>query len=80
MTRTATTTTVYTHPACLQHDPGPHHPESPARLHAVLQALKVPDFDALQWQEAPAGTVQQVLLVHTPGYVDEVQAASPRQG
>ena len=30
---------LYTHPACLQHDPGLGHPESPARLHAVLAAL-----------------------------------------
>ena len=77
---TPTATAVYTHPACLQHDPGPQHPESPDRLHAVLQALKAPGFEALQWHEAPAGTVAQVLLVHTPDYVEEVQAASPRQG
>src|SRR5690606_3744647 len=30
---------LYTHPSCLQHDPGPGHPECPARLAAVLQAL-----------------------------------------
>ncbi len=73
-------TTIYTHPACLGHDPGPHHPESPERLQAVLQALKVPAFVDLQWQEAPAGTVEQLLLVHTQGYIDEVQDASPSQG
>ena len=33
---------VYTHPACLEHDPGPEHPECPARLRAVLQALDAP--------------------------------------
>src|SRR5205814_220452 len=26
------TTLLYTHPGCLEHDPGRHHPESPARL------------------------------------------------
>ena len=75
-----TATTIYTHPACLAHDPGPQHPESPARLQAVLQALQAEAFAALQWQEAPAGTVEQLLLVHTAGYVDEVQAAAPSKG
>ena len=26
------TTLLYTHAACLEHDPGQYHPESPARL------------------------------------------------
>ncbi|MFT5540092.1 MAG: acetoin utilization deacetylase AcuC-like enzyme, partial [Alphaproteobacteria bacterium] len=33
------TTLILTHPACLGHDPGSGHPESPARLKAVLAAL-----------------------------------------
>jgi acetoin utilization deacetylase AcuC-like enzyme len=31
---------IYTHPACLAHDPGPEHPERPARLEAVLAGLR----------------------------------------
>jgi acetoin utilization deacetylase AcuC-like enzyme len=73
-------TVVYSHSACLDHRPGPHHPESPARLLAVLDALKTPDFASLTWREAPRGTREQLLLVHTPSYVDEVFAASPTQG
>ncbi|TMJ65899.1 MAG: histone deacetylase family protein, partial [Alphaproteobacteria bacterium] len=41
------TTLLYTHPACLDHDPGRHHPESPARLRAVLAALDDPEFARL---------------------------------
>jgi acetoin utilization deacetylase AcuC-like enzyme len=73
-------TFIYTHAACLAHDPGPHHPESPDRLHAVLQALKMPPFGALDWQNAPEGSLQQLLLVHTQPYVDSVHAASPARG
>ena len=30
---------VFTHPACLEHDPGPGHPESPARLRVLLDRV-----------------------------------------
>lgn len=73
-------TLIYTHQACFDHQPGPHHPESPARLEAVLKALKDPAFDDVVWRDAPLGAYEQVLLVHTADYVDEVRALSPRQG
>ena len=38
------TTALITHPACLDHDMGPHHPECPDRLHAVLHALDAEEF------------------------------------
>jgi acetoin utilization deacetylase AcuC-like enzyme len=74
------TTLIYTHEACFDHKPGPHHPESPARLEAVLQALKTPDFAGAEWRDAPLGSFEQVLHVHTPDYVDQVQDASPTEG
>ncbi len=70
-------TLIYTHQACFEHRPGPHHPESPARLQAVVQALRAPEFATVQWHEAPIGRIHQLLLVHTAGYVDEVQTLSP---
>ncbi len=73
-------TSIYTHAACLNHNPGPGHPESPARLQAVLAALKAPDFADLIWREAPLGTNEQVLLIHSPAYLDEVSSLSPDQG
>jgi acetoin utilization deacetylase AcuC-like enzyme len=74
------TTFLYTHEACFDHQPGPHHPESPERLRAVLQALRAPAFATAAWQEAPLGTREQLLRVHTPDYVDHVQALSPSDG
>lgn len=73
-------TWIYTHHACLQHQPGPHHPESPDRLTAVLRALDAPEFAAAARREAPLGTREQILRVHDADYVDAVEAAAPRQG
>lgn len=73
-------TLIYTHAACFNHQPGPHHPESPERLEAVLQALKTPEFSDAVWRDAPLGSDEQVLHIHTPDYVDEVKALSPREG
>jgi len=74
------TTLIYTHPACLEHVPGPGHPESPARLQAVLQALEDGEFAGLSWRDAPLGSVAQLQLIHTPAYVDEVAALAPKRG
>ncbi|MCX7780600.1 MAG: cobyric acid synthase, partial [Negativicutes bacterium] len=41
---------------------------------AVLDALRQPEFKDVVWREAPLGTDEQVLRVHTPEYVDEVKA------
>ena len=71
---------VYTHPDCLGHQPGPGHPESPARLVAVLEALKAPEFAGASWREAPLGSTDQVLLIHTAAYVDEVESLAPDDG
>ena len=74
------TTIAYTHEACLEHRPGTHHPESPERLKAVLQALRTPEFAALEWREAPLGTREQVELIHDPAFVDEVADLVPQRG
>ena len=57
------TTLLYSHPTCLEHDPGRHHPESPARLRAVLAALDGPEFARLERREAPeiAGLLTDVF-------------------
>jgi acetoin utilization deacetylase AcuC-like enzyme len=71
---------VYTHPACLEHDPGMDHPESPARLRAVLDALDAPQFAALQRVEAPRATREQLKRVHDAAYVDRIFASAPPEG
>ena len=47
------TTLLFTHPACLEHETGAYHPECPARLAAVLEALRAEDFKGLEWRDAP---------------------------
>jgi acetoin utilization deacetylase AcuC-like enzyme len=68
---------VYTHPACLGHDPGEGHPESPARLHAVLQALDDPRFAALERIEAPRATREQLARAHDDAHIQHIFANAP---
>jgi acetoin utilization deacetylase AcuC-like enzyme len=74
------TTALFTHTACLGHDPGRAHPERPARLEAVLAALDAPDFAALDRREAPRADVAQVARAHSTAYVEEILDAVPAQG
>jgi acetoin utilization deacetylase AcuC-like enzyme len=74
------TTLLYTHPACLEHDPGRHHPESAARLRAVLDALADPEFDRLERREAPGATLEDLLRVHPRRHVERILSAVPRSG
>jgi acetoin utilization deacetylase AcuC-like enzyme len=76
----AMTTRIYTHAACMEHKPGPGHPESPERLRAVLAALKAPGFEALQWQDAPLGTRDQVALIHDTDFIDQIMNNAPSRG
>lgn len=71
---------LYTHAGCLAHDPGPGHPESPARLAAVLEALADPRFAMLERIEAPRATREQLLRVHRGELLDEVLGNTPRSG
>jgi acetoin utilization deacetylase AcuC-like enzyme len=74
------TTLLYTHPACLAHDPGPYHPEAPARLTAVLEALSAPEFDPLERREAPEATIEDLARVHPRRFVERLLAAVPQRG
>ncbi|MEO6799946.1 MAG: histone deacetylase family protein [Rhodanobacter sp.] len=71
---------LYTHPACLQHDPGPGHPEQPARLRAVLQALDRDHFRTLDRIEAPRATHAQLLRVHSTDHLERILGSSPAPG
>ncbi len=68
---------LYTHPACMGHDPGPQHVERPARLQAVLQALDHDRYAALDRVEAPRATREQLLRVHDAAHVERMLAAAP---
>ncbi len=71
---------LYTHPACLQHDPGPGHAERPARLRAVLQALDHDRYAALDRVEAPRATREQLMRVHASSHVELILASAPPAG
>jgi len=71
---------LYTHPACLQHNPGPYHAEQPARLRAVLQALDHDRFAALDRIEAPQASTEHLLRVHSAAHVDHILSINPTSG
>ena len=65
---------VFTHPACLYHDPGQDHPETPARLASVLSLFRAdPAFEV---RDAAAATLEPILRVHPQAYLDSVRAFS----
>ena len=74
------TTVLFTHDACIAHDPGPGHPESPDRLRAVRARLGQPDFAALAVRIAPQATVDQLARVHPREHVEALLEAMPDQG
>ena len=74
------TTLLYTHQACLDHDPGSYHPESPARLRAVLEALAAPEFARLERREAPEAAIEDLARVHPRPFVERLLAAVPQTG
>ncbi len=63
---------IYSHPACLRHDAGPGHPESPARLAAVLQALEAAHLPGVEWFEAPLASRTQLARAHGKGLLQTV--------
>jgi acetoin utilization deacetylase AcuC-like enzyme len=73
-------TLLYTHPVCLEHDPGRHHPESRARLEAVLAALDGPDFARLERREAPEAAAEDLLRVHSRRHVERILSSVPKSG
>jgi acetoin utilization deacetylase AcuC-like enzyme len=74
------TTALFTHPACLAHDTSQRHPESPARLTAVLRALSGDSFATLDRREAPRASRDELALIHPPAFIDAVMRAIPAKG
>jgi len=70
-----------THPECLKHEMGAHHPEQPARLSAIedqLIASGVAPYIARY--EAPLATDEQLARVHPIEYVRAIRELAPKQG
>jgi len=74
-------TAYISHPLCLKHDMGAHHPEAPARLQAIENQLIASGlFGYLQQHDAPEATREQLLRVHEAAYLDAIAAAAPQSG
>jgi acetoin utilization deacetylase AcuC-like enzyme len=69
---------LYTHPACLAHDPGPGHPECPPRLVSALAALDQPMLAPyIERREAPRAEPEHILRAHDQALLDQVLAPVP---
>ena len=74
-------TAYLTHPACLKHEMGAGHPESPSRIRAIEDELIAEGLmPLLAHYDAPEVTLEQLLRVHDKAYVDSVYAQSPKSG
>jgi acetoin utilization deacetylase AcuC-like enzyme len=69
---------VYTHPSCLEHDPGSDHPETPARLLAALDRCR--KEPGLPIRQASPAAWDPLLAVHSEGYLRSLEAMSARGG
>jgi acetoin utilization deacetylase AcuC-like enzyme len=74
------TTLLFSHAACLDHDPGHGHPERPQRLVAILKALDAPEFAALVRRDAPMADPGLLTLGHPPEFVDRILGMIPPMG
>lgn len=74
-------TAYITHPICLKHDMGYGHPESPLRLQAIEQELRVEGlFPLLRYYEAPLVTHEQLARVHAEHYLRAIETVAPQHG
>jgi len=72
---------VITHPDCLKHDMGRHHPERPERLGAIEDQLIASGVGQhLTRFEAPLATDEQLARVHPIEYVRAIREAAPQAG
>jgi len=71
-------TLVIQHQDCLRHNPGSKHPESPARIKAVLDGLE--GLKQLERLPAPLATFEQITRVHPEPFWSALRAREPAKG
>lgn len=75
------TLAYFTHRACLQHEMGAGHPESPHRLRAIEDQLIASGLiSMLQVLDAPPAEQADLARVHDAGYLAALEAAVPARG
>jgi acetoin utilization deacetylase AcuC-like enzyme len=73
-------TLLISHPASLNHNNGPGHPERPDRLRAIESVLEAEKFQTLVRVQPPAADIEAITLCHPRDYVEEVKDAAPTEG
>jgi len=74
-------TAYITHPACLKHNMGDKHPESPARLVAIEdQLIAAGIMPVLDRHDALPATHEQLSRAHSTSYIEWVNEQSPTAG
>jgi len=74
-------TAYITHPDCHDHDTGSAHPESAQRLSAIEDSfIEHRLWDFLKSVDAPEVTREQLLRVHTPRHLENIEAMMPQTG
>jgi len=69
------------HPECFLHEMGEGHPEQPARLTAIEDAILACDLkDKIRRVTAPLATREQLLRAHALAHVDNIFNLSPKVG
>lgn len=69
-------------PAVLRHDAGPHHPETPGRVAAAVEALRAAGF-AIETRESPARLETAIARVHDSALLERLRSAcslAPKSG
>jgi len=75
------TTAYIAHPDTLLHVMDGSHPESPARISAIRNALfKKGIYQKLDIYEAPSATDTELLRVHSADYIQKIRTLSPKAG
>ena len=74
-------TAFISHPDTLLHVMDGNHPESPARITAIKNALMASDLkQKLQFYEAPAASKAQLERAHSADYVEHIYNIAPKAG
>ena len=69
---------VFTSPACLEHDPGPGHPETTRRLPVLLDRIR--KEPAARIVVAPSGDGTPLLQVHPQSHLDFLESVARKGG
>ncbi|WP_439541299.1 histone deacetylase family protein [Hyphomicrobium sp.] len=71
-------TLLLTHPAFIEHDTGPGHPERADRMRAIDKVLAHESYNALERAEAPMrlDAEEEIRRVHPAGHLDKIKGAA----